>query len=256
MIMKRKGSDLSKSLDGRLKTYSLVAMAAGASALALAQPAEAEVVVTKTNTQITFGSSASFDLNGDGVADFTLSNNGVGYDHSFYGSFFAIPLTGGKVVAGTRGPQGAYASALINGAVVGPSAHFSSSAGRGQAIVERSTGNASSFTTYKYFGNWGNLTDRFLGVRFLIDGETHYGWIRITTGWKGRIQATVTAYAYETVANKKITINYTGEGVAQDADSPDAVSHAEAITLPNRRGPSLGMLAQGADGLAHWRSGQ
>jgi hypothetical protein len=51
------------------------------------------------------------------------------------------------------------------------------------------------------------------------------------------ISATITAYAYETVANKPITIGSTTEM----ADEPKA---------PN---PSLGMLAMGTDGLTLWR---
>jgi hypothetical protein len=51
------------------------------------------------------------------------------------------------------------------------------------------------------------------------------------------ISGTITAYAYETVANKPITIGSTTEM----ADEPQA---------PN---PSLGMLAMGADGLTLWR---
>ena len=51
------------------------------------------------------------------------------------------------------------------------------------------------------------------------------------------ISGTITAYAYETVANKPITIGSTTEM----ADEPQA---------PN---PSLGMLAMGTDGLTLWR---
>jgi hypothetical protein len=232
-------TDWSKATDGQLKAYSTAAIAAGVSALALAQPAEGKVIVTQTNIQIDRYQSATIDLNNDGTNDFSFINGGAGYDHSFYGTFAVRPLTGGKVVAGVRGSQGAYASVLAQGAVVGPSAKFSSSAGRGQALIERSTGDASATVSNAPYGPWTNISTQYLGVRFLINGETHYGWVQMSTDTNKSISATITAYAYETDANKKVTIEPSG----------DAADEAAV----NNRGPALGMLALGADGLKMWR---
>lgn len=55
---------------------------------------------------------------------------------------------------------------------------------------------------------------------------------------------TITAFAYETVANKAITIGGNTDS-SEDARSPTVSK------LSDR--PSLGMLALGADGLALWR---
>ena len=55
--------------------------------------------------------------------------------------------------------------------------------------------------------------------------------------------AAITAYAYETVANKKISA-----GAAATAASEN-----QAQSRMNPVGASLGMLARGADGLALWR---
>jgi hypothetical protein len=238
--------ELSKAADGRLKTYSLAAMAAGVSALALVQPAEAQVVVTSTNIQLNPNGSVSIDLNNDGVTDFILADNFDGYGHGFYGSFVAIPVTGGKVMAGTHGSKGAYASALGIGAIIGPSAHFSSSAGRGEALIERSVGFVSASTANTVYGNWGNASNKYLGLKFLINGQTHYGWIAMNTNTVGTMSATIVAYAYEIQANKKITIGST-------ADAAEVSPAPAAKTMASDRGPSLGMLALGADGLNMWR---
>jgi hypothetical protein len=241
-MSKHRKADLSKATESRLKAYSVAAMTAGVSALALTQPAEGKVVVTNTNIQIDRFGTATIDLNNDGINDFSFLNGGGGYDHSFYGSFVAVPLTGGKVVAGVRGSQGAYASVLGQGAVVGPSAHFSSSAGRGQALIERSIGFVSASTVNTPIGPWNNISSQYLGVKFLINGETHYGWIQMSTDTNLSISATITAYAYETVANQKVTIGSTA----------NAAEHARAAAKSNR-GPALGMLALGANGLGMWR---
>jgi len=210
-MAKRRRSELSKVTDGRLKTYSLAALAAGVGALAMAQPAESQVVITTTSIQLNSDGSVPIDLNNDGVTDFILAIEHNGYDHGFYGSFVAMPVTGGKVMAGTHGSKGAYASALGNGAVIGPSAHFSSSAGRGVTMVERSEGFVSASTQNTVYGNWGNASNKYLGVKFLINGETHYGWIQMSTDTVDGMTATIEAYAYEVQANKKVTIGIAGD---------------------------------------------
>lgn len=237
---KQRKTEWSKATEGQLKAYSTAAIAAGVSALALAQPAEGKVIVTQTNIDIYKFQPATIDLNNDGKNDFSFAISGGEYDHSFYGTIAVRPLTGGKVVAGVRGSQGAYASVLAEGAVVGPSAKFSSSAGRGQALMERSTGDASATVSNNPIGPWTNITSQYLGVRFLINGETHYGWVQMSTDTNKGLSATITAYAYETDANKKVTIEPSG----------DAADEAAAVST---RGPALGMLALGADGLKMWR---
>jgi hypothetical protein len=240
---------LSEAIDHRLKLYATAAAAAGVSMLALSQPAEAEVVVTKTNVPINFGGQVSIDLNNDGINDFLLSNGGGGYDHSFWGTFVAVPQAGGKVMGGNRGILGPYASALMKGANIGPSAHFSSSGALGQITIERSVGFVSASTFRSYYGKWAAV-DRYLGVKFLIKGVPHYGWIRMTVTTPGRFTGTITEYAYETIPNKKVAA---GEGSDSSANAA-AVRAQESVA--SARGPSIGMLALGADGLALWRREQ
>ena len=142
---------------------------------------------------------------------------------------------------GLRGP---YASALVRGAKIGPSAHFSSSSrfDSGAVAVERIRG--SSRGAIHIYGNWGNSPpNRFLGVKFLIDGATHYGWVRLTlTGHHDSpISGTITGYAYETVADKRILAG----ALEKSANDEGATSQAPGL--------SLGVLALGADGLPLWR---
>lgn len=236
----------SERTNHHLALYSMAAAAAGVSLLALAQPAEGSVVVTKTNIAVNFGYGASIDLNKDGTNDFTIFAEGGAYDHSFWGTFVAIPLTGGKVVGATRGALGPYASALGQGANIGPSAHFSSSIAQSQITIERSNGSASAGTHRTYYGKWAGVSNHYLGVKFLINGATHYGWIRLSVSLTGRLSGTITEYAYETVANKKITAGATtGATIATDS-----AAQPTAITTDK---PSLGVLALGADGLNLWR---
>jgi hypothetical protein len=147
-------------------------------------------------------------------------------------------MAGGSVV-GRQHP-----SALIRGANIGPSAPFLQ-VNSYSIRIEGGYGVRSG--SDRLVGDWGgNPKNRYLGVRFLIDGQTHYGWVRLTiitepgTSWS----ATITAYAYETLPNKAI--------LAGTAEKPSAEAQAPK-SLRNHGGPSLGMLALGADGLPLWR---
>lgn len=237
---------LSETIDHRAKVYSVAATAAGVTLLALAPAAGAEVVVHGTNIPINpvidNNFNVSLDINHDGIADFRFSLSSFAY-HSFHAILTVTPLTGGAVVA-SPGSVDSYASALVRGAKVGPSAHFSS---KGFATIERSHGvnfSSRSSRTRHTYGKWSGDSTHYLGVKFLIDGATHYGWIRMTVNAASEpISATVTAYAYETVANKKIFAGITGGSASTQAE-PKAESLGQ---------PSLGMLALGAEGLAQWR---
>lgn len=240
-----------------MKWYSLAAAAAGVTALALSQPADAEVVITNKNIPIPACNltvspcSISLDLNGDGVNDFKFSLlsklSAYGY---FEGTdFFRVTAHNGGGVMGTAGgSRGPYASALLPGAKIGASHHFLG----GKDTIEDSFFLYHTYYTAEkqLYGKWGgNHPNRFLGVKFTIDGKTHYGWIRITvksslTHPFTLMSATITEYGYETIADKSL-----GAGLAS---TDSANLQAPTMTEPSLRA-SLGMLALGAEGLSLWR---
>lgn len=238
---------VSPTFDQRMKLYSVAAAATGVSILALAQPSNAEVVITRKTIPLNqvndVPTRVPVDINRDGIPDFSFSVTNFAY-HSREAKIAILPLQGGAVVGVPAEKAPAYASALMHGAKVGPSARFSS---KGFAEVGRSyiPYTPSQYLRYVY-GKWeGNPPNRFVGVRFLIKGQTHYGWIRLsinTTTYP--LSGTITAYAYETVPNKPILAGMAPASATRDA--------AELQTPPSS-GPSLGMLAMGADRLAVWR---
>lgn len=234
-------------LNRNMSLYTATAIAAGVGLLALAQPAESEVVITKKTIPIPFNEfdnppqTIQIDLNHDGTKDFSFSLYGFAY-HSFHSTLRVTPLEGGAVVnTSSRGRS--YASALMRGAKIGASAQF----GPGNStIIEGARGfDASSHYSRHLYGKWsGNPVNRYLGVKFLINGQAHYGWVRLTVTTEPRgLSAQITAYAYETVANKKILAGISGKSGADSANVRNGA-------------PSLGMLALGIDGAALWRKEQ
>jgi hypothetical protein len=244
MRRSKSAQQISKKLNAEVESYASVALAAGVTLLALAVPAKGEVVVTKKTISIppsTEGLPVSIDLNHDGVKDVSFSLYSFAY-HSFDQTLRITPLEGGAVVGAANSRDRSYASALMRGARVGASAHFSS---KNSAVIERAHGfDASSKYSRHLYGNWGgNPVNRYLGVKFLIGGKTHFGWVRLTVTTEPRgLSATITAYAYETIANKKISVGIGG---------PTATTmQLQQFEQPRH---SLGMLALGADGLSIWR---
>lgn len=239
---------LSKSIDSRLKLYGIAAAAASVGLLALAEPAEGRVVITNKQIPIPrcdglHTCPVKVDLNKDGIADFSFTLGYYGFGQNINGRGHIVPLAGGAVVG--SGPYSS-ASPLVRGAKIGPSAQFVSFS----VDVERSsycTTNPICFKKHNHEGPWGgNHPNRFVGVRFLIHGKTHYGWIRltVTTSETAPMSEEITEYGYETIANKALDA-----GLAS-SDAADGQAQAGA---DKPSAPSLGVLANGADGLALWR---
>ena len=253
----KKSKESKKSIDTiepRVKLYSLAAAAAGVSVLALTQASVGEVVITKKNIPLNTGGPVSIDLNKDGLADFQFSITGYRTTRSshLHTKETVKPLTHGGLVGGPwNGHPGPYASALLRGAKIGSSAHFVG----GKVVIQRNSeydsGAGISYGNWPFtYGGSDGTEVRFLGVKFQIKGQTHYGWIRLAVGvGRKAVPGAVLGYAYETIANKRISAGNTSTS-SNNARSNDAQS-VEEMKKPGH--PSLGMLALGAGGLAIWR---
>jgi hypothetical protein len=232
----RNRQQLSESLLTHVNAYALAAGAAGVSIMALAQPADAEIIVTQANGNIPINKYVSIDLNHDGVPDFRFLLSTFAY-HTFRGTLLVQPRGAGGVI----GSAGGYAAPLSLGASIGPAQAFT----KGKHLNMARSAGFDYFTSQYFrnlFGPWENVQNRFVGVEFLIGGETHYGWIRLTVNFTSRLpKATLTGYAYETVAGESIQA---GQMVDQ---ATTKLESAPAAT------PSLGVLALGSQGLGLWR---
>jgi hypothetical protein len=230
---RRTASPINSKLEKKLSAYIAAAGAAGVGMLAVTQPAEAKVVYTSANIPVfTYGyGDVALDINGDGVTDLTF------FGATFaYGTYLKVYAPAGNGIAGAN----FNASALKWGARIGPKAAFTSKA---QNIA--SVGGCHS-SNCGYYGPWDNTQGHFLGVKFVISGEVHYGWLRLNVA-KRPYHSVITGYAYETIPNKPIIAG--AESGPQVAGAIDSLRLAALSMQP----PSLGMLARGADGLAVWR---
>jgi hypothetical protein len=238
-ISPRSRSFVSARLDMQLAAYVAAAGAAGVGMLATPQDAEGEIVYTPTNVSL-FTGNATIDVNNDGTPDFLIFWTRCA---SHANCLEISPLVTGNGIRGVN----VLASAGIYGLPVGPRSPFLSkfvSSGNGSFVGFMAEASEYGTTHINSGGPWADKTNKYLGLRFLINGETHYGWARMTVLIR-RFLVVLTGYAYETMPNHRILDGYT-TGV-------DSTSAPTALLAPTARPASLGALARGADGLAIWR---
>jgi hypothetical protein len=219
---------LSENVELRLAAYAKAAGAAGVGLLAVVPHASAKVVYTPTHIVFDAG-SVPIDLNHDGVTDFVLS---------IY-KFLLTSRSGGdgvrmQVVAAAKngvlcsGSSGYPPLALKAGYRIGPFERYGSFDRRGAPAV-----NVVDLKDETYVGGpFANAGDRFLGLKFTLNGETHYGWalIRVGAGLVGKhatINASLLGYAYDTVAGQAIGA---GQGIAANEKS-EATPKAGSLSM-------------------------
>jgi hypothetical protein len=226
---------INSKLEKNLAAYMAAAGAAGIGFLAVSQPAEAKVVYTATNVTVT--TPIAIDLNQDGATDFTLGFV-AGIEHSF---FVDVTPAAGNAVRG----NGSAACGFF-GVPVGPGEKFVTNSYLGEGV------RMAGFFGYGIstsFGPWANVTNRYLGFKFLINGQTHYGWARVSVTNEIRT-VVLTGYAYETTPNKNIVEGHTFG--PEKADAGVFADMLDQVPQPAR----LGTLARGADSISIWRREQ
>ena len=242
----RTPSRLSPALNQRLNLYALMAGAAGVSVLALGQPAEARIIYTKTHNVIGTNGIYGLDLNHDGILDFLIQEHGFPFSSSGYNGLGAKAAFGNAVV-GSNG----LAAALSSGAPIGPGQHFiSTTSAFGEVMFNVACSIEQGCST---IGKWGQVSNRYLGLKFTIKGEPHYGWARVSVQVQARsITATLTGYAYETVANQGLKAGETSskasmsDSSSKQSELPNSIirdSQAKSQTVQPK---SLAWLALGS----------
>ncbi|HEX8816554.1 MAG TPA: hypothetical protein VF753_13740 [Terriglobales bacterium] len=230
---------VNEELEKRLSRYATAATAAGVGLLAVTRSADAKIIYTPANINIpSNGGKIFLDLNHDGTADFSFWNtysNGRTTNATLgvAGPDQSNGVWGKGYWRSRVGHQYTLASALKAGISVGSNqAHLQNGP---WIMVHRGTyplgdSRLGTYTQVFSAGQWPYTNRRYLGLKFNVDGETHYGWARLDVGFEypQHIEASITGYAYETIPNKPIVTGKT--------EGPDVV------TLPPA---TLGGLALG-----------
>jgi len=213
------------SVDNRLKSYSALA---GTFVLAAAS-ADAQVVYTDVNPDQTFGTPGdiySLDLNNDFTTDFAImvgSASGTYYGGAINYVIDAVGIvtTSSNEVVGSYGSNANYANALNMCDPIDDNQNFisapvSTSAnvyGAAMGGVVQVTG---IYSTTFGLGEFLGTTDKFLGLKLITGGNTHYGWARVDVGLDGK-SFTIKDYAYEMTPQTVIEAGDVGQGCTPSA---------------------------------------
>jgi hypothetical protein len=188
-----------KALEPRLLLYAL----AGGAILASASSTQAEVIFTPSSAVLQ-GEAASLaiDLDHDGSTDFTIAIEKC-RTYSGYGIGRCLEAHGQSPSdqVGMFGPTGGRtAEALAPGTQVTGGHRF-----RADAVMASLA-----------LGSWRDVSNRYLGVRFRIDGQFHYAWIgfRSVIVDQNGFTATFGGWAYETESGKTIVTGDRGTNSA------------------------------------------
>jgi len=109
-------------------------------------------------------------------------------------------------------------------------------------------------------GNFANVKDRYLGLKFFIKGEVHYGWARFTVHVNPdnfKVNALLSGYAYEATPGKPIRacqISGTVEDpfldrAPEESEDNPGMRHEQERTSEAVQETPLGILALGAQGI-------
>jgi len=240
---RRAPSKLSDSIHRQLNLYGLAASAAGVGILALAKPAEAKIVYTPANKPILNCVDHPrlcfiLDVNHDNIVDFRIPLIATSYNFHL-GIVPATKRTKNRIW-GTASHPSRYAptfsvaSALSSGVTVGPS--FPGKFEPGNTAL--AAYNSACGDDGCAWGQWWNKQNKYVGLKFYAKGRAHYGWARLSVGWRAS-PVTLTGYAYETIPNKPIITGKT--------KGPDVITIQPA---------TLGHLAQGASAVSSWQATQ
>jgi hypothetical protein len=175
-----------------LNRPAITAILAGACWMAWALPSEAQIVYTPAHIKIPSNGYYNLDLNNDGVTDLTVVSYHGKAGCDIVGEIYEIPASGNGVYIDNSSP-----AALSKGDEIGPSQPYYG----GQALMASHEHDLCSHQIL-ITGDWCEVKGRYLGLTFQINGETHYGWARLSVGWD---TAVLTGYAYQTIPNMAIT---------------------------------------------------
>jgi hypothetical protein len=210
--------------------------------LAWSPAAEAKIVYTPAHVKLV-GKPFPLDLNHDGVVDFFLFAYGFhtttggaallachnpfnnGTRTMCVSSTFATNASNAIRVA--RSMNYSFAAALHSGTKIRTGDKF-----RNKHDVYFGLVNFTSGGQPRWRGPWMNdgegVKSRYLGIKFKVKDEFHFGWARLTVKTSTTdFAATLTGYAYETVPGKGIVAGQT-KGPDEQAGSLGALAAGAA----------------------------
>jgi hypothetical protein len=199
---------MKKNLQKRISKYTAVA-----GAVVSAAGAQAQVVYTDVNPDYSHDAPQNngfavypLDLNNDQTIDFVVASKDSLYADSTMLRFtLAAPYGAGNAVAGETPSNYDYALALDMNSMVDSTLNW---------IAATNTMAYNVDSSNPYNENWNGVTDKYLGLKFVVGGNTHYGWARLDSYAIGD-SVVVKDYAFEATPNVGIMTGNMGASLTE-----------------------------------------
>lgn len=202
---------IQKMPGNQLSQYS----AAAATFLA-ASTGNTQVIYTDIDPDITIdapGGVYELDIDNNGATDIIFSATSLSFISSsedgvfqnYLNAVFVSPISS-NVIAGQTGMISgfAYPYALENAFVIDSAIEFTNVYFQSLAYSFYAIKNGTELIPILSAGNWLNgETDKFIGLRFKIGSENHFGWARLDVS-ENNNSFTIKDYAYNSIANTAI----------------------------------------------------
>ncbi len=188
---------MKKKHTNSIRRYSAIA---GSVALAGSKMAMSQVMYTDVSPDsVIIDDRVKLDFNNDATVNFTVSQSESDYTYA------EVFVGYGNTTTGVLGSD-YVVSALSMGDSIKPSANFST-----YAHPDLSKGNENL--------EFGDAGDKYIGVRFTIDSETHYGWVLVNV--TGSSEIIIKEFAYEQTPDKAIVAGDMGGTVTSTVELKD-----------------------------------
>lgn len=196
-----------RSLSGRLAGYGALSAVLG-----LAAEANGQIIYTDINPdEGGAGVTYNLDMDNDGAPEVQfIQYNYYGIIDILYG--YQNVSAGVRMIGGAGSSSSTvfgYPSVLNSGAVIS-AANANWNSGYYQLLNANDCG---GFYGYFTGGQWCNVTDKYIGIKFMIGTNTHYGWARLDV--TGSDAWTIKDYAYNATPNAPINAGQTTLSVGQ-----------------------------------------
>ena len=220
---------MKKELLDKLKNYSktaaVVAVAGGT--------ANAQIIYTDVDADVTlntFPSNYEIDFDGDGNVDIKVDL----LDAS--SNLYFVQLLPEGTNTSVVGESGSYVAVLNTSNLISSSNNFLTTSYNLLMGAYRyvSSTTSSTITSTTSFGYWQpGETDKYAGVKFDISGETHYGWIRLSTSYTSLddMSVTIKDFAYQAIADSAIYAGSVQADTAYSVLASDVADNKNGLDL-------------------------
>ncbi len=271
--------ELPEELHRRLNSYARAVGAAGVAILACSVPVDAAPVCKKLHIDLVGTGTYALNPAHQRVPPFNIAetyNNVSSLIFGWWNRGFFVPNWAGAIPL--LGANNLPAD-VRSGASIGPGGNFAKGPSYGMLFTFGPLGNG-TFNHHKGNLQFGQVN--YVGFKFGVAGESHYGWVRIKVTFKSRTDGKmgtmdIQGYGYEGTPNAAIRAGQCSEPEqtsVSDAKPPHFVGRKPVIaretkgavdelsvrqtspssrTTPTPESAVLGTLALGSPGLVIWR---